>query len=123
MLWVPVYVASVLILMGGADSTPLLVVGAALIVLSFAASLWLAFGHPRADPRPRWFWWALGVGGGAYVLMAVGAAADGWQYTLAALLAGVVPLTALSLVLAMYRKGIFGEPSEPRLARRQRGHT
>jgi hypothetical protein len=118
-----VYVASVLILMGGAHSTPLLVVGGALIVVTFAISLWLAFGHHDAGPRPRWFWWALGVGAGAYVLMAVGAAADGWQYAVAALLAGVVPLTALSLTLAMLRKGILGDPREPPLARHRSGQT
>jgi hypothetical protein len=81
------------------------------------------FGHDPAAPRPQWFWWALGVGAAAYVLMAVGAAADGWQYAVAALLAGVVPLTALSLVLAMLRKGILGASGEPRLAHRRSRHT
>jgi hypothetical protein len=55
--------------------------------------------------------------------MAVGAAADGWQYAVAALLAGVVPLTALSLTLAMFRKGVLGDPHEPPFAQRRSHQT
>jgi hypothetical protein len=105
-------VGSLLVLMGGARSKPLLIAGGVLVAASFAVSLWLALGPERDRPRPRWFWWALGVGVAAYVVMALGGALDDWQFAIAAVFAAIVPLTALSLVLAMFRERVLPHRDE-----------
>jgi anti-sigma-K factor RskA len=39
---------------------------------------------------------------------------SGWRYAVAGVLAGIVPLTALALTLAMHRRGVLGTPdAEP----------
>jgi hypothetical protein len=101
-LWLPVYVASEFILLGGDGRPVLLAVGGALALIAFITSLWLALG--KSDhPRPRWFFWAIGGVALCYVPSAVAASALGVKFAAAALAAAVIPMTAVSLLLAIVR--------------------
>jgi hypothetical protein len=102
-VWVIVYVASELILMGSAGRPGMLVAGGVLAVVAWAIALRLALGYWEGRPRPRWFWWAIASAGAVYVLVAVAAAYAGTAFAVAALAAGGVPMTALTLLLALAR--------------------
>jgi hypothetical protein len=103
LLWLPIYVASELILMGSDGRWGMLLAGAALALIAFGLSLRLALGGSTDRPRPRWL--ALAVGGvaGFYVLVAAAAATAGPEYAVAGLMAGVIPMTAVSLMVAALR--------------------
>jgi hypothetical protein len=81
----------------------LLAVGAALALLTFALSLYMALRPMpgRADRRIFWPMVALGVW---YVALAAAASAAGPEYAVAGLAAGVIPLSALALMLAVTRR-------------------
>jgi hypothetical protein len=103
-LWIVVSLASLLILMGSAGRWYLIGAGMALVLAVYAVSAYLALGPWQDRPRPRWFFWA--VGGGAAVYLALGVVAwiaDGAAPGVAAVGAGLVPLTALNLLLATMR--------------------
>jgi hypothetical protein len=102
-LWLPVYVASVLILMGSRGKWPLLVVGGVLAVIALGLALRLAVGRSTGRPRPAWFPWALGGLAAWYLVAAAAAALAEPVYAVATLLAGVIPMTALALLLATMR--------------------
>jgi hypothetical protein len=102
LLWLPVYVASELILIGSDRRWGMMVAGGLLALLAFGLSAYLAL-RDWGGPRPAWFAWAVGGLAAFYVLVAGFASLAGTDYTLAALMAGVIPLTALSLVLAIAR--------------------
>lgn len=101
-LWLPVYIASELILLGSHHRWGLLAAGGALALLAFLASLWLAV-HRDDTPRPRWFLWAIAGVALCYVPPAVAASALGVQWAAGALAAAVIPMTAVSLTLAIIR--------------------
>jgi hypothetical protein len=103
-LWIVVSLASVLILMGSAGHWYLTAAGLVLVIVAYAASAYLALGPWQGRPRPRWFFWA--VGGGVAVYLALGAiiwGVAGTSFGVAAVAAGLVPLTALNLLLATMR--------------------
>jgi hypothetical protein len=102
LLWLPVYVASELILLGSHRRWELLVPGIALALIAFGMALRWAL---RRDgrPRPRWFVWAVGGVAAYYLASAAAAALVGPGYVVAALLAGVIPMTAAALLLATVR--------------------
>jgi hypothetical protein len=104
-LWPLVYIASLLILAGGTGrwDPGLLIPGVAMVLVACAVSLYLALGPWGDRPRPPIVYW--GVGGllGIYVLIAAAAATAGPEYAVAGLLAGVIPLTALCLLIALAR--------------------
>jgi hypothetical protein len=101
-LWIAVYIASELILLGSHHRWGLLAAGGALALLAFLTSLWLALRR-RDGPRPRWFLWALGGVALCYVPPAVAASRLGVQWAAGALAAAIIPLTAVSLTLAIIR--------------------
>lgn len=110
-LWIVVSLASVLILMGGARRWYLTAVGLVLAFGAYAISAYLALGPWQERPRPRWFFWA--VGGGIAVYLALGGIiglAAGTDFGLAAVAAGLIPLTALNLLLAMLRSKTVESP-------------
>jgi hypothetical protein len=101
--WLPVYFASLMILMGGSGKPGQLVAGAILAVLGLGIALYLALrGWPRGRP-PTIVWALLGGVVAFYVLSAIAAATLDWEYVVAALAAGVIPLTAASLIVATAR--------------------
>ncbi|HEX7299050.1 MAG TPA: hypothetical protein VF257_08580 [Solirubrobacteraceae bacterium] len=101
--WLAVYVASLLILIGGRGKWPVLVAGMVLAVGAAAAGAYLALRRRPGRPRPRGFVWTLGGVVLFYVLCAIAAAFVSPLYALAALAAGVIPFTAVALLLAMMR--------------------
>jgi hypothetical protein len=121
-MWVPVYIGSVLVLMGGANNKGLIAVGAAMICASFIAAVWLALGPWRDRSRPPWYTWAILAGAVVYAVIALGAGiTSGWRYAVAGVLAAIVPLTALALTLAMHRRGVLGTAdAEPRVVTDER---
>jgi hypothetical protein len=101
-LWLPMYVASELILLGSHGRWGLLAAGGALALIAFISSLRLALGGDD-KPRPRWFYWAIGGVALCYVPAAVAASALGVNWAAGALAAAVIPMTAVSLTLAVTR--------------------
>jgi hypothetical protein len=108
-LWVLVYLASELILLGSDRRWSALAAGMALALIAFAASLWMALGRGVKGPRPAWFRAAVGGVAMWYVLSAIAAATAGVQYAAAAIAAGIIPMTGLSLWLAVVRQKTVAE--------------
>jgi peptidoglycan/LPS O-acetylase OafA/YrhL len=106
LLWILVYVASVLILNGGHPSwrPGELLAGLALAAIAFLVSLYLAAGPWPGRARPRTLYWFIGFTAACYVVIAVAAAIFlGGHVALAALAAAVIPLTAVTLWVAVVR--------------------
>jgi hypothetical protein len=104
-LWVLVYVASLLILLGGTGrwDPPLLISGVALVLVACGFATYLALGRWDDRPRSPIVYWAIGGMLLFYLLVAAAAAAAGPEYAVAGLLAGLIPLTGLSLLIALAR--------------------
>ncbi|MCW3063595.1 MAG: hypothetical protein JWN32_767 [Solirubrobacterales bacterium] len=103
LLWLPVYVASELILLGSHRRWGMLVTGLVLAVLALVVALRWALARRDDRPRPRWFLWVvLGVAS-YYVIAAAAAYFVGPAYAVAALLAGIIPRAAVAVVLATVR--------------------
>jgi hypothetical protein len=100
LIWPLISIASLLILMGSAGNAALVAVGLALALMAFAVAVWLAFGDRSRGPRPRFAYVVFGAFSVIYLVGAVAGAFVGWEYALAAILAGVIPLTAVSLIIA-----------------------
>jgi hypothetical protein len=115
-LWVVVYVASLLILMGGRGKWTVLAVGGTLALAACATAIHLALRRRPGRPRPRWFVWAIGGVALFYVVCAAMATATmGVVFGVAALAAGAIPMTAVALLLATTRaKTVTGPRGEPR---------
>jgi hypothetical protein len=104
LLWPAISIASLLILMGSGGNRTLLVVGLVMALVAFGIAVYLGLGERRLGPRPRAAYWFFALFAMIYVVSAVVAAASlGWAYALAALLAGVIPLTSVSLIIAAAR--------------------
>lgn len=101
-LWLPVYVASELILLGSHHRWGLLAAGGALALIALLSSLWLAL-REDGHPRPRWFYWVIGGVALCYVPSAVAASTLGVEWAAGALAAAIIPMTAVSLLLAIVR--------------------
>jgi hypothetical protein len=102
-IWPLISVGSVFILMGSAGNRTLFIIGVALMLVAFGIALFLALGR-RTGPRPAGVYWVLGGFATIYVVAAVvGGATLGWAYAVAAILAGVIPLTAFALIIATVR--------------------
>jgi hypothetical protein len=100
-----VSVSSVLILAGsiGGVRKPLLIAGTALLVIDFLIAAYLAL-RPGQGPMKPILAWAIAGLALFYVAVAAGAALAGPEYTLAALIAGLVPMTAACLWVATVRR-------------------
>jgi hypothetical protein len=111
-LWVPVYIGSLLILNGShPDWSPgKLALGIALVVLACAAATYLALGPWPGRPRPTGLKWTLaGVAVFYAVCATVAGVFAGPDAGLATLLAGAVPLTAVSIWVAHVRAKTVGQ--------------
>jgi hypothetical protein len=103
-LWLFVYVASELILLGSHGRWALLVAGGALALLAFLSALRLALRRHDRHPRAQWFYWAVGGVALCYVPSAIAASALGVEWAAGALAAAIIPMTAVSLLLAVVRQ-------------------
>jgi hypothetical protein len=111
-LWLPVYVGSLLILNGahGSRDTGELIAGIGLAVIACSLAMYLALGPWREHPRPNGLRWAIAGVIVFYVVCAVAAEIfAGRDAALATLLAGVIPLTAVSTWIAMARSKTVAE--------------
>jgi hypothetical protein len=102
-LWLAVYVGSVLVLMGS-QRREMLVVGACLIVLAWGLAVWLAVRPEPGRPRPKVVDWMLGGVAAFYVIAAIAAAPLGPDDVVASLSAGLVPMTAVAITMATARR-------------------
>jgi hypothetical protein len=101
---VPVYIASELILLGSHRRWYMLAAGGLLCLLAFAGGLRYAVGSSREHPRPRWFYWAIGGVAICYAIVAIVAGAElGPVWAAGAFGAGIIPMTAVTLLLASAR--------------------
>jgi hypothetical protein len=93
--------ASLLILMGLGRFKPLpLALGILLAVITFGAAVRLATRRWEGGRPPPMVTWSLAGATAFYAVAALAAGLAGPQYAVAALLASVIPTTALSLLLA-----------------------
>src|SRR5918997_6636076 len=100
-VWVMVAYGSLLILVGynGADLNPqALIPGLLLIVGAAGLSLYLAFGAWKERPRVTGVAWLVPATAVFYQLCAAAALSSGGKYAVAALVAGLIPLTAVALI-------------------------
>jgi hypothetical protein len=102
-VWLAVYVASVLVLMGG-QRAYLGIVGVGIILIAFGVAIYLAVRPLPGRPPPKGFAPLMAGLAAFYLISAVAAARVGWEYALAALLAGTVPGTAALLTYATARR-------------------
>jgi hypothetical protein len=99
------YVASLLILMGGTGDgrPPFLIVGGGVALIVCGTSVYLATRGAADRPSHRGFDWALAGVALFYVAVAIAASAAGPEYALAGIAAGIIPLTATALLVATAR--------------------
>jgi hypothetical protein len=105
-VWVLVFVGSLLVLEGydGAElNLQALIPGIALIVGALCLACYLAFVRWRDRPAPRGAMWLIPATAAFYVLCAIAALVSGGAYAIAALAAGLIPLTAATLIVATAR--------------------
>jgi hypothetical protein len=98
-----VYVGSLLILMGSRGHLELLVLGGLLAFIACAMGVTLALGRWPGRPRPATFWWAIVGVAAFYGLCAVIAGLQDTAYIIPTLAAGIIPMTAVALLLALMR--------------------
>jgi hypothetical protein len=103
LLWLPVYIGSVFVLMGS-HKAGLLAVGAAALLTAFAGALYLALREEPGRPRRARFVPVLAGVIVIYVVAAIAAAPLGPEYAVAALVAGVIPTTAVAIMIATSRE-------------------
>ena len=116
-VWLLVFVGSLLLLEGynGAEVNPqALIPGIVLIAGALGLACYLAFGRWRDRPAPRGGAMLLAATAVFYVLCAIVASLSGGAYAIAALAAGLIPLTAVTLITATARAKTSAEGGELR---------
>jgi hypothetical protein len=110
-LWLLISVGSLFLLVGynGEDFNPAaLVAGAVLIAVAVAGAFWLAFGRWGDRPQVAGVSWLIPATMVFYVLCAAAGSIEGGKYAGAALAAGLIPLTAVTLLTATARAKTTG---------------
>ena len=102
-VWLAVYVGSLFIINGGHGDPAELIVGFVLCLAALGAAVYLAAGRWTGHPIPRGFYWAFGGIAAMYLISAAVAALYNPVWAAAAIAAGVVPLTAVTLMFAAAR--------------------
>jgi hypothetical protein len=103
-IWILVYIGSELIVMGGRGRWELLVPGLVLCAGAFCTGLYHATRPEPGNPRPDWFWWAIGGLIALYLLQAIAAATVDADWFVPAFLAATIPGSALVFMLATIRQ-------------------
>src|SRR3954468_8285025 len=101
-LWLLVSLGS-LFVVEASGRTWLSVTGIVLMVVAFGLAVHLALSRRQGAARPPLVFWPLAAVGGLYALVALAASLSGWQYGAAALLAALIPGTAVALLAATVR--------------------
>jgi hypothetical protein len=117
LVWLMISVGSLFLLVGydGHDfNPPAFVLGLLLIVGACAISFALAFGRFGDRPRPTGVAWLIPLTIVFYLLCAGAAMIAGGKYGIAAVLAGLIPLTAATLLTATARAKTVGSDRAPR---------
>ena len=105
-VWLMVAVGSLLILIGydGAEFNPqAFIPGVCLIVAAAGLALYLALGRWSRRPMPRGVAWLIPATLLFYLVCAAAAMVAGGAYAVAAIVAGMIPLTAATLIVATAR--------------------
>ena len=106
--------ASLLLLMGLGSWDPIaLIVGIAIAVAVFAASLFVATRRLGDRPAPG-LGWLMGALGAFYAIAAIVAATAGPEYAVAAMLASLIPYSAALLLYATARSKTHEEEGRRR---------
>lgn len=116
-VWVLVSVGSLLALIGynGAELNPqALIPGVVLIVAAVALAFFLTFGRWGHRPHPRGVSWLIPATVVFYVVCAATALLAGESYAIAAVGAGLIPLTAVTLITATARAKTVGDDAARR---------
>src|SRR3954454_11730795 len=101
-LWLLVSLGSLFVV--EASGRPWLsVAGIALMVVAFGLAVYLAASRRQGNARPPLIFWPLAAVVGFYALVALAASLAGWEYGAAALLAMLIPGTAVALLVAAVR--------------------
>jgi hypothetical protein len=105
-LWVGISLGSLFVLRGASGEwrPAFAITGVALILVVLGMALWEAVKHEPGRPRHPGLYLAIGGMALWYLLLAAAAGVAGPQYFLAGLLGGVIPLAALSLIVATIRR-------------------
>src|SRR3954470_19308805 len=101
-LWLLVSLGS-LFVVEASGRTWLSVTGIVLMVLAFGVAVYLAVSRRQGDARPPLIFWPLAAVVAFYALVALAASLSGWQYGAAAMLAALIPGTAVALLVATVR--------------------
>jgi hypothetical protein len=111
-VWPLMSIASLLILIGatGGGRPPFLIVGGALAAAVLALSLYSATRADSARPHTRGTRLALAGLALFYLVLAAAAGTAGTSYMIAGLAAGVIPLSALALLVATVRSKTVAGP-------------
>jgi hypothetical protein len=114
LLWPTISLASLLILMGlgGKWNPDTFFPGAALALIAFGIAVYLAVTPKAPGPVPSWFKWGMLALAGWYLINALAALTVGPAYVIAALGAGLIPMTAFALVVATARRKTAPEESD-----------
>jgi hypothetical protein len=110
--WLLVAAGSLLLLVGynGQDFNPeALIPGVIMIVGGLVLALWLAFGRWGDRPSARGVAWLIPATVAFYVIAALAGLLAGGKYALAAIGAGMIPLTAATLIVATTRAKTVGD--------------
>jgi hypothetical protein len=116
-IWVMVVVGSLLLVVGynGADvSVPALVLGGLLVLGATGLAFFLAFGTWGGRPQVTGVSWMIPAAVVFAVLCAVAGLASGAEYAVAMLIAGLIPLTAATLITATTRAKTVGDEDDGR---------
>jgi hypothetical protein len=105
-VWPLMSLASLYILIGtsGTWKPTAFVVGVVLALVTFGLALSMAIGPLRGRPDDRKLFWPMIALAAWYVALAAAAGLAGPWYAVAGLAAGIIPLSALSLMLAVARR-------------------
>jgi hypothetical protein len=105
--------AASLFILNGLDArvhTPALVVGLVLELLVFALAIYLATVAYKDRPVPDAFKWLVGLLAAFYLVAAAAGALAGGKYAVAAMLAALIPLSAVLVLMATVRaKTVTGQ--------------
>jgi hypothetical protein len=116
-LWLCIAGGSLLLLVGwnGTQThTPALVAGIVLIVTGVVGSLWMAFGRWGDRPQVGGVAWLVPATVLFFVVCALLALVAGGKYAVAAVVAGLIPFTAATLLTATSRSKTIGGDDDRR---------
>jgi hypothetical protein len=112
-LWLCIAAGSLFLLVGWNGTvmhTPALVIGIVLILTGALGAVWMAFGRWSERPQVGGVAWLVPATVAFYIACAIAGLAAGHKYAIAAIVAGLIPFTAVTLLTATVRsKTVAGD--------------